>query len=255
MSSMTIAALVLGAVFILLILGYLNSAMEKNKLHKARQKAEVVERQQRIQTLAETLPQQFKTSELDQLLQRVELHLAEKILADEPASKKIEARILQLKEQLELGAGQSQSGSKVNLGDESQIKEVRFILESLQTQLVRAAQERILSAAEIKSAVAHIQLQLINLYLDYFRNTGQRLMQQGQPRQAKIFYERGVKLIRRQTSEQFRQQLDGFLQLLAGAEKAVEQQNQQSLGQGNQLAGEVDSAENEEAWKKKQLYD
>lgn len=255
MSSMTIAALVLGAVFILIVLAYMNNSVEKSKLDKARKKAELAERQQRFESLSESIPQQFVTPEFKQLLYRVEAHFAKQLLASEPGNKKVEARLLQLQERLQLGAESKEANPALNLQDENQVKEVRFLLESLQAQLVRAAQEKVLPATELKPAVAHIQLQLINLYLDYFRVSGQRLMQQGQARQAKLVYERAVKLIKRQTAPQFTQQLDSFVQLLKQADAAVERQNQQSLDGDNELAGKVESEGGEEAWKKKQLYD
>lgn len=255
MSSMTIVELVLAAIFLLLLLGYLNHVLEKNKIEKARKKAEQAERQKRLEMLSESIPRQFLTPDFKQLLHQVELHFAKQLLDAEPDNKKVEARLLQLQERLELGAAYQSDNPQLLLQDEAQVKEVRFLLESLQAQLVRAAQERVLPAHELKSAVAHIQLQLINLYLEYFRSNGQRMMQQGQYRQAKIAYERAVKLIKRQTSTQFTSQLDKFTQLLSQAEAAVEQQNHQSLSGQNDLAGQVESEAGEEAWKKKQLYD
>ena len=255
MSSTTIMALVFGAIIVLLLLGYLNHILEKARIEKARKKAEQAERQMRLEMLSDSIPRQFLTPDFKQLLHRVELHFAKQLLDAEPGNKKLEERLLQLQERLELGGAYQSDNPQLSLQDEAQVKEVRFLLESLQAQLVRAAQDRVLSAQELKGAVGHIQLQLINLYLEYFRSNGQRMMQQGQFRQAKIAYERAVKLIRRQTSTQFTGQLETFTRLLKQAEAAVEQQNRQSLSRQNELAGKVESETSEEAWKKKQIYD
>lgn len=254
MSSVTIIALILGGIVALLVVGYLNNAVEKNKLEKARKKAELSERQQRIETLSESLPRQFLTVAIKQLLHELELHFAEGVLANDAQNKKMEGRALLLKERLELGGQYAIGNPETSMQTEEQVKETRFQLESLQTQLTRAAEERLISVTQLKAATAHIQMQLINLYLDYFRVSGQRFMQQGQPRQARLAYERAVKLLKRQTAPQFTQQLPQFEQLLDRASKLVLEHTQKAVTQNNELAGAVDSEPVDE-WKKKQLYD
>ncbi|MCK9236813.1 MAG: hypothetical protein M0Q29_02510 [Thiopseudomonas sp.] len=254
MSSATIIVLILGGIVALLIVGYLNNAVEKTKLDKARKKAELTERQQRIEALSEALPRQLLTVAIKQLLHKLELHFVEGVLANDAQNKKMQGRALLLKERLELGEQYAIGNPETNTQTEEQVKEVRFQLESLQTQLTRAAEERLIPVAQLKPAVAHIQLQLINLYLDYFRASGQRFMQQGQPRQARLAYERAVKLLKRQTAPQFAQQLPQFEQLLDKASKLVLEQTQNTATRGNELSGAVESEQTDE-WKKKQLYD
>lgn len=255
MSSVTIVVLILGGIVALLVVGYLNNIVEKNKLEKARKKASFTERQQRIEALSESLPRQFLTVELKQMLHKLELHFVEGILSHDPQNKKIKARAIELHERLEQGSQYVLDNPETSTQAEEQVKEVRFQLESLQTQLVRAAEEQLISTAQLKPTVAHIQLQLINLYLEYFRTSGKRFIQQGQPRQARLAYERAVKLIKRQTAPQFTQQLAEFEQMLDSANKLVLEQTHKTAAQGSALAGAVESQESEEEWKKKQLYD
>lgn len=253
MSSVTIIVLILGGIVALLMVGYLNSTVEKNKLEKARKRAELSERQQRIEALSEALPRQFLTVALKQLLHKLELHFVEGILANDAQNKKMQGRALLLNERLGLGEQYAIGNPETSMQTEEQVKETRFQLESLQAQLVRAAEEQLITVVQLKPAVAHIQVQLINLYLDYFRASGQRFMQQGQPRQARLAYERAVKLLKRQTAPQFTQQLPQFEQLLDRASKLVLEQTQKTAARENELSGAVDSEQDE--WKKKQLYD
>lgn len=254
MSSVTIIVLILGGIVALLLVGYLNNSVEKNKLEKARKKAEQSERQQRIEALSESLPKQFLTVALKQLLHKLELHFVEGVLANDAQNKRMQGRKLLLKERLEQGEQYAIGNPEVSVQTEEQVKEIRFQLESLQTQLVRATEEKLVPVEQLKPAVAHIQMQLINLYLDYFRVSGQRFMQQGQSRQARLAYERAVKLLKRQTAPQFTQQLGQFEQLLAQATKLVLEQTQATTSSGSELSGAVDSEQSDE-WKKKQLYD
>jgi len=255
MSSVTIIVLILGGIVALLMVGYLNSTVEKNKLEKARRRAELSERQQRIEALSESLPRQLLTVSLKQLLHKLELHFVDGILSNDAQNKKMQGRSLLLNERLGMGEQYAIGNPESSMQTEEQVKETRFQLESLQAQLVRAAEEQLITVTQLKPAVSHIQMQLISLYLDYFRASGQRFMQQGQPRQARLAYERAVKLLKRQTAPQFTQHLGHFEQLLESANSRVLEHAKTTASQGNELAGAVDSEGSQEEWKKKQLYD
>lgn len=254
MSSTTVIFIIIGGVVALILVGLLNSVMEKQKLEKARKKAEMLERQQRFESLSESLPKQFLTVALKQELHRLELYFAEQVLAADPGNRRVEARVLALQERFQQGSNYVITNAEAVLQTEEQVKEVRFLLESWQAQLKRAAEYRLLTAAQLKPMVSHIQLQLLKLYLDYFRQTGQSFMRQGLPRQARLAYERAVKLLQRQTDPKFATHRQEFEQLLKQADAQVALLAQKTV---SQAAGLVSAAEAEQSdeWKKKQLYD
>ncbi len=254
MSSVTIVVFILVGIVALFLIGYINHLLEKSKLDKARRKAELIDRYRRCASLSNSLPGQLMTVELKQLLNRLELHFVDELTRVDRQEPKHQVRAEELRQLMAKTADVPISNPSVKIMTDEQAKDVRFQLESLQTQLTRAAEERLIPVAQLKPAVAHIQLQLINLYLDYFRASGQRFMQQGQPRQARLAYERAVKLLKRQTAPQFTQQLPQFEQLLDRASKLVLEHTQKAVTQNNELAGAVDSEPVDE-WKKKQLYD
>lgn len=254
MTSTTIVLLILGGIVALLLVGYLNNVVEKQKLERARKKAEMAERQQRLESLSESLPKQFLTVPLKQTLHELELHFAEGLLANDPKNRKVESRILLLKERIAEADRHVIGNPEASLQTEEQVKEIRFLLESWQAQLTRAAEDQLVSATQLKPMLNHIQQQLLKLYLDYFRLSGENFMRQGLPRQARLAYERAVKLLQRQTAPQFAEQRSEFEKLLEQANASVLEHTRKTAEQDNQLAGAVGTEQTDE-WKKKQLYD
>lgn len=256
MSPVFIAGLVLFGIFALLMLGYMNSQMEKNKLEKARRKSELMDRQSRLSGLSEGLPGQYLTVPFKQMLHELELVFIRRMLKDEPANKKLLARAEELNQRVTQGPGYVVINPVLQLHSEEQLKEVRFQLESLYAQLKRAGQEQNVPPATAKQWLNYIQEQLIHLYLDFFHYSGQQQLQRGQPRQARLLFERAVTLIRRQQHVQpYKERLKAFEQLLEKTNSIVLEHNQQSAEQSNELSEAMGNMDDEDLWKKKQMYD
>ncbi|MDZ3990530.1 hypothetical protein PspTeo4_01856 [Pseudomonas sp. Teo4] len=67
---------------------------------------------------------------------------------------------------------------------------MRFLLEALHTQIVRATQENVLQTNEGKYWVKEIRHILVLLHIEFFNNLGQQALQQEQPGQARLAFER-----------------------------------------------------------------
>ena len=146
MSSTIIITLVVAGIVLLLSLGYLNNVLEKNTLNKARRKAELIDRQRRCATLSETLPGQLVNVELKQLLNRIELKLSDELIVLDPKNAACKARADQLRELIGQGQALPVTNTPLAIASETQIKDVRFQLECLQAQIVRAAEGKVISA-------------------------------------------------------------------------------------------------------------
>lgn len=256
MSPVFIAGLVLFGIFALLMLGYINSQVEKKKLENARRRSDLIDRQSRLAQLSEGLPGQYLTVPFKQMLHELELVFLRGLLQVEAGDKKSLARAEELKERVNQGAAYAIGNPVVQLHSEEQLKEVRFQLESLHAQLKRAAQEQHLPLATAKQWLAHVQEQLIHLYLDFFHYSGQQQLRRGQPRQARLLFERAVTLVRRQQHvHPYKERLVVFEQLLEKTNAIVMEHNQQAAEQSNELSEAMGNMGDDDLWKKKQMYD
>lgn len=256
MSSAFIVALVVVGIFALIILGYLNNQYEKKKLEQARRRSALVDRQMRLATLSEGLPPQYLTATIKQGLHELELGFINELLKLDDSQIKLQARGEELRERISLGTAYRLPGEKLSLHSEEQVKEIRFQLESLHAQLKRAIQDGAVPVNTGRQWLAHLQEQLINLYLDFFHASGQNHLQRGQARQARLVFERAVGLIKRQKNLQpFTERLQVFDTLLQKTNAIVMAHDQSAASQASELSASMAEAEDDDLWKKKQMYD
>ncbi|NLZ78107.1 MAG: hypothetical protein GX908_01170 [Gammaproteobacteria bacterium] len=257
MSSTIIVSLVIGAIVILLLVGYLNNALEKSKLEKARRKADLIDRQRRCSSLSETLPGQLMSVELKQLLNRIELKLNDELLAVDANNTACQARAAQLREWATQGEALAVNNTVLTITSDAQIKDVRFQLESLQTQIKRAAEDKVISNAEAKQWLAEVRRMLVSVYIDYFQRTGQELLAQQRTQQARLVFERAVQFLQKQKDPApYKASLDEFKALLTQASALSAAQTQAAATQSNELTAAVEQEnEDDTQWQKKQMYD
>ncbi|HZJ92216.1 MAG TPA: hypothetical protein VFD09_03975 [Thiopseudomonas sp.] len=62
------------------------------------------------------------------------------------------------------------------INTDQQAKEVRFQLEGLQAQIVRAVEDKILTVAVGKQWLDHLKHMLVTLYIEYFTTIGQQFL-------------------------------------------------------------------------------
>ncbi len=255
MSSVTIVVLVLAGIIALMFIGYLNNLLEKNKIDKARRKAELIDRQRRCSTLSESLPGQLLTPDLKQLLNTIEQHIVKELVQiDNNPAYKVRAEELQ---QL-IAAGQNVpiNNPVIVISSDEQIKDIRFQLESLQAQIIRAVEEKILPSAQGKQWLGQVRTMLVTLYVDYFSTLGNQLLGQGQAGRARIVFERGVQFLKKQKDvAAYKQQLAEFQASLAQATALVVEQTGPNAQKNGELTSAVEQENQPEEWKKKQIYD
>lgn len=256
MSPVLIIGLAVGGVVALLVVGYIHNVLERNKLEQARRRSELYDRQLRMEQLSESVPAQFLTVDLKQLLHQLELHFVDELVKEVPKDAKKQARAEELRARLEQGNAYSITNATIKLHSEEQVKEVRFLLESLYAQIKRATEERLVPLDKGRAVLAFIQQQLLVLYLDYFHEMGAQQLQAGQPRQARLNFERAINLIKKQKNiDPYKEKLAIFTSLLEKTGELVLEHNKQAADQDNVLSEAVGSLPTDEEWKKKALYD
>ena len=73
MSALVITMLIVGGIAMLMVIAYINHAVENSKLEKARQRADLLDRIRRCQDISERMPGQMMTPQLKLLLSQLQL--------------------------------------------------------------------------------------------------------------------------------------------------------------------------------------
>lgn len=256
MTPLMITLLVVAGIALLIAIGYMNHVVENNKLEKARTKVELNDRLRRCGELTETFPGQLMTPALKLLITRLEINVCQRLLNLEKTNTAVKARLDELNALAAQGESIPVNNPPAPIQTEAKAKDVRFLLEALHGQITRAAQDGFLPPNEAKRWIREVRHILVLLHIEFFNNLGQHALQQEQPGQARLAFERGVQYLRKQQEPQvYAEQLDYLEKLLARANAMVLASTKPVEGEVNQLTEGLKDAEVNDEWKKKKVYD
>jgi len=251
-----ITLLVVAGIALLIAIGYMNHVVENNKLEKVRTKVELNDRMRRCGELTETFPGQLMTPALKLLLTRLEMNVCQRLLNLDKTNTAVKARLDELTALAAQGESIPVGNPPAPILTEAKAKDVRFLLEALHGQITRAAQDGFLPPNEAKRWVREVRHILVLLHIEFFNNLGQQALQQEQPGQARLAFERGVQYLRKQQEPQvYAEQLDYLEKLLARANAMVLASTKPVEGEVNQLTEGLKEDEMNDEWKKKKVYD
>ncbi len=254
--SLVITLLIVAGLSILIAIGYINHMVENSKLDKARLKADLNDRLRRCNEISEALPGQFMGPALKLLLSRFLLQFSERMLTLDKNSAALKERIEELRGQIGKGESISVRNPAQPIVTEAKAKEIRFLLENLHGQITRAAQDGFLLANEAKHWLQETRHMLVQLHIELFSNAGQQALQQNQPGQARLAFERGVQYLRKQPDpSRYHGPLKQLESQLAQANSMVLENIKPAADEPNQLTDGLKSLEGDEDWKKKNMYD
>ncbi|QLC74589.1 hypothetical protein LPB260_13390 [Pseudomonas sp. LPB0260] len=253
MSPLVITLLIVGGIFILIAIAYINHMVEQSKLKKARLKADLNDRLRRCADLSESMPGQLMTPQLKLLLSRLQLHFSEHLLAlDKSAASR--TRVDELRQLVALGESITVRNPPQPVLNEAKAKEVRFQLENLHGQITRCAKEGVLNSNEGKHWLNEVRHMLAQLHIEFFNNLGQQALQQNHPGQARLAFERGVQYLRKQTDPgRYQAQLKQLENQLARANAMVLETVKPASDETSELTQGLEELDDD--WKKKNIYD
>ncbi|WP_394561667.1 hypothetical protein [Aquipseudomonas alcaligenes] len=255
MSPIVITALIVAGIVVLFSIAYINHMVENSKLEKARLKADLSDRVRRARDVSESMPGQLMSPALKLMLSRLELQFGDRLLQLDKQNSNLRTRLAELREMVAKGDDIPVRNPPQQILNEAKAKDVRFILENLHGQITRAAQEHVLQAAEAKRWLGEIRHMLVQLHFEFFSNLGQHSMQQGQPGQARLAYERGVQYLRKQPDAgRYKAQLQQLEESLARANAVVLEKAKPAVTETSELDEGLKSL-GEDDWKKKNIYD
>ncbi|MHA6493669.1 hypothetical protein ACX0MV_10565 [Pseudomonas borbori] len=256
MSPLVITLLIVGGIFILIAIAYINNMVENNKLEKARLKADLADRVRRCADVSDALPGQLVSPQLKLMLSRLQLHFNERLLLLDKNNAQFKAKVGELQRLIALGESIPVSNPPQKIMTEAKAKEVRFQLENLHNLITRSARDGVLAAKEAQHWVKEVQHMLVQLHIEFFSNLGLQAVQQNQPGQARLALERGVQYLRKQADPaRYQADLQRMDSHLARANAMVLDKSQPASAGESELTQGLSSLETEEDWKKKTLYD
>lgn len=256
MTPLMITLLVLAGIAILIAIGYMNHVVENNKLERARTRVELNDRLRRCGEITETFPGQLMNPALKLLLTRLELNVNQRLLGLDKSNSALKARITELGALVAQGESIPVNNPPTPIQTEAKAKDVRFLLEALHGQVTRAAQDGFLPANEAKHWIREIRHILVLLHIEFFNNLGQHALQQGQPGQARLAFERGVQYLRKQPEPVvYSAQLQLLEKQLARANSMVLTNIQPTDDDVNELTEGLKVVDADADWKKKAIYD
>ena len=250
-----ITLLVIAGIVLLIAIGYINHMVENNKLEKARLKVEFNDRIRRCSEVNETFPGQMMSPGLKLLLTRLELNATQRLLLLNKASVPLKARVAELDALVAKGDSIPVNNPPRPILTEAKAKDARFLLETLHGQVTRAAKDRVLASNEAKQWLKEIRHLLVILHIEFFNNLGQLALQQNQPGQARLAFERGAQYLRKQPDALYSSQLKAFEAQLARANAILQNNLEPSTQEVNELTEGLRTDEIEGDWKKKAIYD
>jgi len=250
-----ITLLVIAGIVLLIAIGYINHMVENNKLEKARLKVEFNDRIRRCSEVNETFPGQMMSPGLKLLLTRLELNATQRLLLLNKSSVPLKARVAELEALVAKGDSIPVNNPPRPILTAAKAKDARFLLETLHGQVTRAAKDRVLASNEAKQWLKEIRHLLVILHIEFFNNLGQLALQQNQPGQARLAFERGAQYLRKQPDALYSSQLKAFEAQLARANAILQNNLEPSTQEVNELTEGLRTDEIEGDWKKKAIYD
>ena len=256
MSPLVITLLIVVGIVILVIIGYINHMLETSKLQKAREVADLSDRMRRCADLSETLPGQMVSPGLKLLLTRLQLQFGERLLQLDKRNAALKSSLEPLRVLVSQGESIPVNNPPQKILTEAKAKEIRFQLEGLHGQIARAAQDGHLPAAEAKSRIKDIRDMLVQLHVEFFTNLGLQALQENQARQARLAFERGVQYVQKQNDPaRYQEYLKQLKAQLERANALVLESAQPQAAEPSELTEGMKSLEDEDTWKKKNIYD
>jgi len=255
MSPVVITVLVVGGIITLLVIALFNQMLENAKIEKARLRAELSDRINKVGDISETFPGQYMSPELKLLLAQVELKLVQKLIPLEKRNQELVERSKLLEQMIAQGKELPVANPPLPVTSEARAKDMRSHLEDLNAQLVRARDDGQLTQADVAPWLQMLRQWLVHAHLDLFDYLARQQLQQKQPRQAKLAVERALQYLRKQKDvapyaqrqQQFAQRLEQLEQLI------LNEQNLPQPDDVNELAAGLEGEDDE--WKKRSLYD
>lgn len=253
MSTTTIIIAVSASLAVLVIVVFALQQFERSNQAKQATIAALKTRLRNFQYLLEGFPDGFLSRDLRVLVCRCLLDALEQLVKLEPRHAQHRQELAAVSERMQQLRNQPQQGAYQPLGNGEQIQEVQRLLTNLLGVVEKLTESKRLTPVEGSHYRNEISALTLRITLDGYLQAAQQAMPAGKPRVAAHYYRLAADKMRKHNGNGvFSDQLQLCEQRIAELEQLAEHHEPVSAAPPEGWQG---LTEEEEAWKKKSVYD
>ena len=264
MSSVTIIVLIVTLLVVLLAYAFISQTMERRRKQKQRLLSALRQRAKNFKVMISGFPSGFLTRDLNVLVHKCLVDVTGQISQLEGKSRQHAEELAHYSKLLEVAKRQPETSQRNRLQNPQQVKEVRALLQDLNTVIGYQQQNGLLPAQQHRSYESEIRQLLLQVSVDSYLLNARQAEGSGKQRLAVHFYTLAAKLLDRNNNGSHSSQIATLKQKIEELEQAAAEQDPAhgSDHKSQQLKDDVSRAwdafeeqQEREDWKKKSLYD
>lgn len=254
MSSLSIAFVIVGLLIVLIGYAFIYQALEKRRKQRQRLMAALKHRQRSFKRMLVSFPSGFLPKELSLVVYQALLDAAEQLRRLEPKERAHKDEVALYSRELENIHQQDSSGA-VRLETVEQVVDLRRQLQDLNQYILQQAERGNISKAQAQIHGHQIKRLILGISVDAYVLSARQAGDIGKVRLALHYYNLARKLLVRDNVRAHQQQIQQFDEVIAQLEAQLARDPTGSDAEPIESKEWEAFGEEDESWKKKQLYD
>ena len=254
MSSLSIAFIIVGLLIILIGYAFIYQALEKRRKQRQRLMAALKHRQRSFKRMMVSFPAGFLPKELNLVIFQALIDAAEQLRHLEPKERAHKEEAALYARELE-NIRQQDSSEPVRLETVEQVVDLRRQLQDLHQYIAQQAERGNISKAQAQVYGGQIKRLILRISVDAYVLSARQAGDIGKVRLALHYYNLGRKLLVRDSVRTHEQQIKQFDEVIAQLEGQLARDPTGSDAEPIENKEWETFGEEDESWKKKQLYD
>ncbi len=264
MSSSAIIALIVVLLVALVAYAFVSQTMERKRKQRQRLLAALKLRSKDFKYMISGFPPDFLSKELSALVHRCLVDVTEQLVGLEPNNRVFVDELALYSKQLEEVKRKPKKVARTKLNNPQQVKEVKSLLQSLNSFIAQQNQRGNLAAPQFKQYERQIKQLVVQITVDAYILNAKQAQSSDKGRLAIHYYTLARKLLAKESGEanyqKQIQQLGGVIEQLEeelASQEPDYEADKQAEAVREQAASEWDefSKDDEDPWKKKSVYD
>ncbi len=264
MSSSSVIALIIVLLVALVAYAFVSQTMERKRKQRQRLLAALKLRSKDFKYMISGFPPNFLSKDLSALVHRCLVDVMEQLVGLEPNNKVFVDELALYSKQLEEVKRKPKNTARAKLNNPQQVKEVKNLLQGLNSFIAQQHQRGNLEAPLFKQYEKQIKQLVVQITVDTYILNAKQAQSSNKGRLAVHYYTLARKLLAKESGEtnyqKQIQQLSGVIQTLEeelSAQEPEYEADKQAEAARGQAASEWDefNKDDEDPWKKKSVYD
>jgi hypothetical protein len=262
MATETIITVMIIGLLVMVGVAFVIHTVERNRREKRRQEALLHKRASNLQYMLDSFPQNFLGSELKVLVCQSLLNIYEQLKQIEPGKREYTKRSSAISQRIQEFAKQKNQASYQPLNSPEQIKEIKNLLEMLNTFIIQLLKQKSISKEQANNYTVQLQQLMHQTSIDTYSIAARDAESKGKYKLAIHYYQSALDKLRKQNLEgiyhhhalAYQQKIEELrLQSKQSPTTLAEEQAGENKPQDKEWDKFLDSDEDD--WKKKNVYD